>query len=87
MGVWSQVILLSVRETELEEMNSHEREQNQKQNPEDSFWSHVRFKSTEMRGQAVGLCLDCGDDRAKRCGLLDAHGQIHERPVPRRKPE
>ena len=35
----SQEILYSVRETELEEMSDR---------PEDSFWSHVRFKPTKV---------------------------------------
>ena len=47
MGVWSQVILLSVRETELEEMNSHEREQNQ--NPIPKTASGLTFASNPQR--------------------------------------
>ena len=36
---------------------------------------------------AVGLCLDCGDDLAHRCGLQDASGHIHDRHVWRRHAE
>ena len=55
-GWWSQVILLSVRETELEEMNCHERGQHQTSD------SQIQLSALQFRRQLLPRSLQTNKD-------------------------